>query len=259
MTQFYVLWLVQALTECLPISSSGHVALVQAYLNTSSVNTAITHLSQKAYLLAHIPALIAGAWYTAGFWWPLVLSLLAGQQDGLQAVMFFGVTTVCAVTGYVVHRMRRLDVPLWIGFTLTALLLMLISACHSHGSLTLSLYHAGIIGVTQALVFVPGVSRLATVTLVGCLLGYSPYVAYCMAWLVHLPLMAGGMLIAARDQEPLPAELSNTLLGLVAVTALACLLVYLVGWLVVIHKLWFFSCYLCIPIASAWYKRREIV
>jgi undecaprenyl pyrophosphate phosphatase UppP len=219
-------------------------------------------LSEQAYMFAHIPALIASLLYTRSVWVPLLGSLLQLDPVVIKPIIFILITTTLSVIGYLLHKKFPLSVPLWIGFSLSAITAIWISSMPAdHSVYSWSYRDACIIGLVQAGVVLPGLTRLGCVTLAGCLLGYSPIASYMLAWLVHLPLMLGGVLLALGGMTRLSVKVSTVIdaFAYLALIVVSFLLLCGTDFLLRVDKYWYFVCYLCIPIGVGWYKDRENV
>jgi len=180
-----ILFMIQIILESLPLSSSGHLALI--YHVTGEKN-----LSSSLMWLAHAPTviLIIGyfhrtallllryPWRTRAIWYKLCMW---GMIAECMTVLFY-----CTL--------RSVTFPLWIGFCITATLLASTLWCTS--SIVLPRWwHYIVIGCVQGAAVLPGISRLAVTYSVGRLCGLAPLKSFNIAWMFALPLYGAASLV----------------------------------------------------------------
>ncbi|MCL2819078.1 MAG: undecaprenyl-diphosphate phosphatase [Actinomycetia bacterium] len=195
-----IVGLVQGLTEFLPVSSSGHLAI----LNLIFGKDVAGGVSFTFFL--HIATLIAALIY---FWddiRDLLVCWLPGNKDMTEARrLFIMLIVACLVTGplglLLESRLEAMsDSLVWIacGFLMTTVVLCAaewISRAHQKGKLdSLGIPQAGLIGLFQGIAVVPGLSRSGATISGGLLAGLSKSAATRFAFLVGLPIIALGAL-----------------------------------------------------------------
>jgi undecaprenyl-diphosphatase len=190
---FYLVWYLQILLESIPISSSGHVTLVQHWVYTHS-NQQIMSICTELEHLMHMPTILV-----------LTLFLVRNYNFTLMpALVPLGImlmlANIATVLVYLVYT--RLNIknkfPLWLGFLFTACILgsLLYWPCVSPSAVMFSYTHALIIGLAQGLALLPGVSRLALTFVIACWLGYSCEQAFVFSCALQLPLITVAVLRA---------------------------------------------------------------
>jgi undecaprenyl-diphosphatase len=228
---YLLLAVVQGISEILPISSSGHLALLQAVLGTNTGNEAFFAL------FLHLGSLVA---FTI-FFFPILARLMRhawlwiqGQRsdaikDDLTLVVYLLIATIpAAIAGYLIKDMvDRLFQSLWLvgaGFFFTASLLFIIPriAKLSHGAYNLK--NTLFAGLAQVLGILPGVSR-SGMTLVGGLTGgLTLQKAKEFAFLLFIPITLGSALLSVNRLESFsPILLTYTLIA----TVIAGLVTYI--------------------------------
>ena len=199
--QAAVLGLVQALTEFLPISSSGHLVLIPWLLgwddgglpfavatNTGTFLAILTYFRRE---LAHL---------SIGIWRSFVERRLS--PEGRLAWMLLLATVPAAVTALALHTLleHTLRTPLVIAINTLVFALFLFWADRAgrkqRASETLSFGEGFLIGCAQALALSPGTSRSGVTMTVGLGLGLTRTEAARFSFLLAVPVSA---LAAAKD------------------------------------------------------------
>ncbi len=196
-----VLGIVQGLTEFLPISSTGHLRVVPAFLGWDDPGAAFTAVTQLGTAAAVVLYFRADLWRIARAW---IASLrdasLRREQDarmgwyillGTIPISIFGF----AFRGAIEDGARSLYL---IGTTLIVLGLVLLAA-EKVGTRDRSIQDVGprdgfAVGMAQALALVPGVSRSGATITAGLFLGFDRAAAARFSFLLSVPavVLSGG-------------------------------------------------------------------
>ncbi len=226
--QAMVLGVLQGLGEFLPISSSGHLIVVPWLLgwaeHTLSFDVAL-----------HLGTLVAVLYAFAPDWWRLAKSAwssLRGRRllatEGGRLLVFLALASVPgAVAGKLLDDWAESTFrsPMLVAVTMAALGGVLFVADRSRGERTLdqvTLRHALIIGLAQAVALLPGVSRSGVTISAALFLGYRREDAARFSFLLATPITAGAALIKVPQLKPGP-ELHFALWGMLAAA--------IIGWL----------------------------
>lgn len=190
-----IIWgLVQGLTEFLPISSSGHLVVVPAFLSAVGFELAEPTLAVSAVL--HLGTLLAVLVYFRTD----IFRLLRFRSDpsARRLWLLLIVGTIPAVIGLPLEGYLETfqDDPRRVGMALvgTAVILM-VGSRFSSGERTLDDATPGEgfrIGLAQALALIPGISRSGSTITAGSILGLSPTEAARYSFLLGVPTIAGG-------------------------------------------------------------------
>ncbi|MBO4287869.1 MAG: undecaprenyl-diphosphate phosphatase [Kiritimatiellae bacterium] len=190
-----MVWLavLQGVTEFLPVSSSGHLVLLQKLLRVESPGETVevvlhvgTMLSILAYYRKTIGRLIAGVFKGDGDAWRTVLCI---ALSAVPAVFFYFLCkdridafyeNAAAVGGFL----------LFTGFVLTALRWI------PGGTGKVTPARAVLIGIAQAIAILPGVSRSGMTISSARMSGVSPDEAAEFSFLMCLPLLAGAAVLS---------------------------------------------------------------
>jgi undecaprenyl-diphosphatase len=270
---------VQLITESLPISSTGHVQLLQLFLQRwgYDVNDGLSEALDHGL---HGPMLFILAVYFRKQWVPLaratVTSLAAlirsrgvlhsltfSQRKLLQIVTrIAGMVVVADITtalGYFLFKNKLQALTgnnimlLACGFAVTMLVLWSIR-WRTDSSQTLSYSRALLIGSAQGSVaLLPGISRFASTVVCARWLGISQRRSLQFSFLMFAPLM-----LAAFVVHGIPAMLMNVscvaVLPWVALLGGATLLAYplfaMSCWLLSTNRWWWLGYYMTLPIAA---------
>lgn len=229
-----VLGLVQGLTEYLPVSSSGHLVLVEALLGVKVPGVVVEVTLHVATLLAvvvvywrRITELLRGAIARdRGAWRYLLLLLIATIPAGVAGVLWedYFVRTF--------HSMASLGVQ----FLITGLLLWTTRVPRkTPGTMEPSAKAAVGIGVAQAVSILPAISRSGATVAAGLWAGMDPVRAGEFSFLMSIPVIAGAALLEVPQLWNAAESVGGGPLLLSFVTAMVSG-VFAIRWLVVLLR-----------------------
>ena len=230
--QILILGVVQGITEFLPVSSSGHLVVIQALFQSLEGQTLPDVVAVNVLLHAGTLAAIVL------FYRKRIVRLLFEDRRvvGLLAVG----TLPAVVVGLTLKRLfpEFLASPLLAGFMflLTGALLICSSRREGddeeqHEYQNLSYLQAFGIGLFQAAAILPGLSRSGWTIAGGMLLGLRRDAATTFSFLLAIPVIGGATLLELRDWSLAGEVISLSLLGFGGAVAFAVGLVAL--WLLV--------------------------
>jgi len=212
-----LLGLVQGATEFLPISSSGHLALVEKFWGKTE-DIAV----DMALHVATVVIILIAYWRDLVAYWRVdrmvLLYLVAGSLPAIVVGVFF------------YHDLEALrHSPVWVclGLYVTAAMLTTAEKIEVEPLLLrrLGLRGAILIGLWQAVAMAPGISRSGSTIAAGIMLGLARGDAVKFAFLLCVPAILGAALLTFAQE---PAVFLNALSGPLAAGFLASLLA---GWL----------------------------
>ncbi len=223
-----ILGVIQGLTEFLPISSSGHLAMAQRWMGMPA-NAPVMLLFDA---LAHVGTLMAvgivfakparrfveqliaesrGVNPHARFAWRIVLLMVAAT-----------IPTAAIGLGFEDTFKEAFDRPVWIGlglivtgFLLGALVLVRRGQC---GWRDFTLLGAVLVGCAQGLAILPGISRSGATICMASYCGLRRRWAAQFSFLIAVPPIVGATFLEIIDVTRLPAEQLTDL----PVAALVC-------------------------------------
>ncbi len=200
-----ILGIIQGLTEFLPVSSSGHLAIVQYLMNFEQPGLLFDTLLHFATLLAvmlffrkRIGKLILsffGMFITnyrshylenKRFMWGIIIASIPTAIIGL------------SLEGVVTENFKAVTL---VGYALifTSVLLVLSDRFSGNGNITIG--NSVILGIVQGLAVIPGISRSGSTISVAVMLGISRKEAAEFSFLMSIPAILGATLLQLRHIE----------------------------------------------------------
>lgn len=198
-----LLGLVQGLTEFLPVSSSGHLALTQIFLGMEMPPLSYDLVLHVATACATVVFFWMDIWdaffsWTRGLFsaryrksrgwslgWAVILGTLVTGAAGL------------AVKGYAETAMQN-SLSVGIGLCITGVVLLLsLFAGRSLG--TVMVKDGFFVGLAQAVALWPGISRSGMTIASGMALGLSKEEAFRFSFMLSLPAIFGATLLQALE------------------------------------------------------------
>lgn len=259
-----LLWiLIQIIGESLPISSSGHVGLMARILKTPIENEWMIDF------LLHAPTIIILLIYFLPTWWKMIFQ--KDSFDNFKIVFHPALFIIIADLITFFFWMLNLSSIVWIqyyflpiGFCITAFCLYFSKYGKFHKQLKWSWSDAMILGITQGLCLLPGISRFACTYAVGILLGYDRKNAFALSFLIQIPLLCAAFIKGGLAIINNPLLLQDFLHSQVIFTCMfASLISYkLFCWvarLIEQNRLWYFAFYMMIPICISFWIVKDVV
>jgi len=221
-----ILGIVQGLTEFLPISSSGHIVLIDNILKGN---------------YADVPFI--GFLHLGTFLAVLIFSIetIRFSLKRPRIILNLIVSTVpAAIVGFFLKdKLGNMERFLPLFFLVTTFFLILTKVRKGEKRMDeMSITDALIIGLAQALAIFPGISRSGLTVSTAILLGFSKEDALRYSFLMSLPVTLGAGVLSLSDvkvEHSIPAFITSVVFGIVS-------LVFLVRT-VKRGKLWVFSYY----------------
>ena len=238
-----LLGVLQGLTEFLPVSSSGHLVLGQYLLGINSPGNTLE-------ILFHIGTL--GSVIVVLFDEIRLIILSLNKRSTQKLILFIIISTVPAVIIGLIfrHNIESLFESVnSVGYALcfTGLILILSIKTNNKDSKH-SYFSSIIIGLSQALAIIPGISRSGMTITTSLFLGFSARESAKFSFLLSIPIIAGAGIISILDHPYetsfsfniiLAALLSSFFIGVIALKLLIKLLE--------LGKIYFFGIY-CIGV-----------
>ncbi len=204
-----VLGIVQGLTEFLPVSSSGHLELAKVLLN----DTSLAEESKLMTIVLHFATAVATIWVFRADIGSILKGLSGGEREDL---LFAGKIIASMVPAAAVGVLfdEQLDALfsrniVLVGFMLivTGLLLFLADRARSTERIV-TWRDAVLIGISQAIAILPGISRSGATISTSVLLGVDRTKAARFSFLMVVPLIFGAIAKDLLDGD-LMAQSSN--------------------------------------------------
>lgn len=197
--QVSFLGLIQGLTEFLPISSSGHLVILQKFFPL------ISQQPMTLGIVLHLGSLLA----LLVFWAPKIKSILLNRKlIGL-------IVTATVLTAAIILPFQKIVETVFsdtkcagIMLMLTGLILFFASKKRNNSKEKTGLKEALTIGVSQALAAFPGMSRSGMTISTGIFSNLQSRVAVEFSFLLAIPILAGAVIL----EIPRIASVSSDLL-----------------------------------------------
>ena len=249
LTHSLLLGLIQGLTEFLPVSSSGHLALAQSLLEGfdqpgllfDTLLHLATLLAVFVYFRKRIGRMILGV---MGIFMPKYKVYNYDEKPLIWGVIIATIPT--GVIGYLLkdHVEGFFDKPAVIGYFLIITSLMLYISDKFKGGGPVTPLRALIIGIAQGLAVFPGISRSGTTIFAGLITGMSREKAAEFSFLISIPAIIGATVL----QIPHITEIDTSMLGIYAAGMLMAFISGLLAIGLMMHvvksaKLSFFAIY----------------
>ncbi len=252
--------IVQGLTEFLPVSSSGHLSLIQHFTGTSGEGSlmfsAILHLGT---LVAVFVAFWDTIWALIKEFFVMLKDIFTGKfkwstMNGERRMIIMLVISLAMLipfyffkdffTGVAEDSSIMLE---GFCFLYTAVILYLSDRCvkgHKKPE-NINVRNAVTVGVFQGVALLPGVSRSGSTICSGLFCGFSRETAVRYSFILGIPAILGGCLLEVKDAvstgieiEPLPY-----IIGFVIAAVVGVLAIKMVSWLVKSEKFKIFAFY----------------
>lgn len=254
--QAVFLGFIQGLTEFLPISSDGHLALAQMLLEVDGGGLTLT-------VLLHIGTLLATLLYFRGrvalsladLWRSLQRRRLpAPGSPGHDVILVAIASLPTAIIGFaardLVARWTELPLATGFGFIVTALILTSVLWARPGQVSSPSWVVALLLGVAQGFAVAPGLSRSGSTIVAALWLGIRSERAFELSMLMSLPAVAGAVLVEVLGTEPLAGRTLPLVAGGVTAFAIGLLALALLRRMVARGQLAWFALWV-MPLALA--------
>lgn len=194
--QGILLGLVQGLTEFLPVSSSGHLVLVEAL-------TSVHFTDVTVEVSLHVATLASVLVVYGRRLWEIIRGVLRGDGPSVRYAGLLVLATIPAgLIGVLFHRQieERFHSLAWLGvqFVITGAILWTTRGPRGDGTVP-SPGAATAIGVAQAVAILPAISRSGATVAAALWAGLTPAAAAEFSFLMAIPVIAGAGLLEGRD------------------------------------------------------------
>lgn len=215
--QALLLGVVQGLTEFLPISSSGHLALLQHHMPGISTPfllfEVVVHLGTVCAVVLVLRRRVALLLRALASWLPGVDPGLASDVDR-RLVLWIAIASLpTAAIGLLLRDSveSALHRPAWVGAALLVTAVLLVGSerigSRTRGPAQLGWLDAVVVGTAQGLAVIPGISRSGATIAAGLGRGLGAEIAVEFSLLISLPAVVGATaLVVLTDTRPLEAE-----------------------------------------------------
>jgi undecaprenyl-diphosphatase len=252
---------VQGLTEFLPVSSSGHLAIVSRVFfggDAGASFTAVSQLGTEAAVLVYFArdiVRIVTAWFNG-----LIVTAHRNVDYRLGWYVIIGTIPICVLGLLFTDLIRSGARNLWVVATALLVFSAVIAAAERFGSQRrhveeLNWRDAAVVGAAQTLALVPGVSRSGATISAGLFLGLERELAARFGFLLAIPAVFASGLFSLPDAfHPVREGMSATGPQLLVATLIAFAVgLAAVAWLLrflVRHSMYWFVGYRVVAAAA---------
>jgi undecaprenyl-diphosphatase len=239
----------QGLTEFLPVSSSGHVAIGAQFFDIQESSLALVILLHLGTLLATVILLrrdiaLLAAEGVAALRDP---GRLRATPEGRALVGIAIVTLITGVIGLLLRDVAEAfaeDLRL-IGFGFLVSAAFLIASSVARGSNDeVSWWQAAGIGLAQGAAVLPGVSRSGVTIAIAMLLGVQGSAAFRFSFLVSLPAIVGAAIYEATGAEGFGSLGPEAWVGGLTALVTGYVALVILRQIILVGRMWTFAIYL---------------
>jgi undecaprenyl-diphosphatase len=193
--QGIALGLVQGLTEFLPVSSSGHLVLVEAL-------TGVHFADVTVEVSLHVATLGSLFVVYGQRVWDITRGVLRGDPPSVRYAVLLAIATIpAALVGVLFHRQIEewFHSLFWLGVQFIVTGAILWATRGPRGNRTVASVGAAVgIGCAQAFAILPAISRSGATVAAGLWSGLSPAAAAEFSFLLAIPAIAGAGILEGR-------------------------------------------------------------
>lgn len=191
MLKYIILGIVQGLTEFLPVSSSGHLVIMQRILGIAEQQIAIT-------VILHLGTTMA----LVIFFFKDILRLLRDIKALFLIFIITLITGAIAIAGRdffeSLFSTPRFVAVAWLG---TGIILLLTKRFTDSKRSDINIKDAIILGFTQGVAIIPGISRSGITISTLLFRGIDRKVCFAFSFLASIPLMLGAAILELKKIE----------------------------------------------------------
>ncbi|MFA6384548.1 MAG: undecaprenyl-diphosphate phosphatase [Candidatus Omnitrophota bacterium] len=188
MIEYIILGLVQGVTEFFPVSSSGHLVVLERVFGLAEQGVAIS-------IVMHVGTLVS----VLIFFFQDIIGALRDKRMVLFILVVTCITGVIGVLGKDFFESLFTSVRfVAMGWIATGLILLLTRRFMGQGRKTVTIKDAVILGATQGIAIIPGVSRSGVTISTLLYRGIDRMKGFTVSFLVSVPVIAGAAVLEAK-------------------------------------------------------------
>jgi undecaprenyl-diphosphatase len=241
MIKYIFLGLVQGLTEFLPVSSSGHLVILQRLLGVETDEIAVSVILHLGTLLAVIV-----------FFRREIIGLFKDPRLLAMAAVVTVITGIIGVSAKdFFERLFNSPVAVGVAWLFTGAVLLSTRRLVMADNRRINLKDAVFLGLAQSLAIIPGVSRSGMTISALFYRKIERGLAFSFSFLVSIPVIMGAAALEFRKIEGIPRAESGNLLAGFIVSFLSGLAALLLLRLVINKMRFHYFSYYCLFMAAA--------
>lgn len=227
--QNFFLGLVQGITEFLPISSTGHLNLISSFFHVQPSLSFDVFLHLASFISVIIFFYPKRSYFLKNFFYIVIASLPAAITG-----LFFK-----SYLEFIFSSIQYLS----LFFLSTSFFLVSTKFIKSKKTTSLTIKNSLLIGFSQALALLPGVSRSGITISAALLLGLSPTNAFNFSFSLFIPAVIGSLILNFTDLSSLSLLNENYLIALLTAFFVGLLSLKFLQQSLRSHHLWCFGIY----------------
>ena len=189
MLKYIILGIIQGITEFLPVSSSGHLVIIQKFIGVTEqavVISVVLHLGTSLALVI--------------FFFKDILNLLRNMRLLSYIIIVTLVTGIIGISGKGFFE-KLFNSPRLVAVALifTGIILILTRKFMEKKRSALNIKDALILGLTQGFAIIPGISRSGITISTLLFRGLDREMSFRFAFLVAIPAVFGAAILEAKD------------------------------------------------------------
>lgn len=204
-----ILGIIQGLTEFLPISSSGHLMLLQEIFGITSDNLFLS-------VILHLGTLLA----VVIFYFKDLIGLLKPQNSKGIWHLFVATLPACIVGLFLedVIAKKFKNMYLCFGFLFTAILLIVADVIYKKhkNKKDLTTKSALIMGLGQCIALIPAISRSGTTISCGMIYGTNKEQCANFSFLLSIPIILGSVVLESFKINTISIGFTSVMCGIIA-------------------------------------------
>ncbi len=238
-----ILATIQGLTEFLPISSSGHLALAEHLLKFNPPGVALE-------VVLHAGTLLTILIYYRKRLWEMFTKTMQGDMATILYIILIGVASIPAIILYIfagdaIENFSDNPQLVAIFLCVTGVIMLSSLVAKKNNTEKVGFIHAILIGVAQAFALFPGISRSGSTIVTARHLKIPPAKAAEFSFFMAIPALAGAVIL--KVPEIMQTDLGCSAFSLIAGMLIACLVglaaIGILMRLINKGKFWFFGVY----------------
>jgi undecaprenyl-diphosphatase len=192
-----ILGIIQGVTEFLPISSSGHLALAEIF---GLISEGDTQSNIAFFIILHMGTLAAVVVYMRKD-----IGMILTTDRSLILPLFVSTLITAAVAiplKKYIEKSYEYDIIIGVGFLFTAAVIVIGEYVHRRRNLnrtSISIYTGAVIGLLQGITPFAGISRSGTTISAGFICGLDRKTSASYSFLLAIPAIAGSMIFDIGD------------------------------------------------------------
>lgn len=241
----------QGATEFLPVSSSGHLVVVQQLMGWKAADGVIMAFD----VALHIGTLIS----VVAVFWRDIVQMLTGRNRRLVGCLFLASIPAVIVGFTLKHQIEGLFssvLTVGVAWLITGTVLLLTRLVKVSDLKETGWLRSLLIGCAQAIAIIPGISRSGSTMSAGLFLRLEKGEAARFSFLMSVPVIAGSALLDAKELAGFPAESQFAMLaGVVAAAIVGIICIKWLLKLIVRGHFWWFGIYCLLAglVTLAWF------